>query len=193
MTLDTLRRLGWPLLAALILSLAGGQLVWLAQHQHQASRQILSQVEAAYQQGHGRLQQAIDDEARIRAAIGRFHALTSQGVVGPEQRLEWIERLRGARERLRLPALEYELRPRQPLAGGGDSRGGLRLTSSTMRLRATLVTEEDLPRLLAELQAEPSAIVRPDWCRIAAAPAAGGGLPAECELAWITVEPQGDR
>jgi hypothetical protein len=191
MILSDLLRLRWPLLVALVLALAGAQLVWLAEEDHKGRRQALSRAEEDYRRGHERLGQAERDEVQIRETIGRFRALEARGVVGQEQRLEWIERLRAARERLALPALTYELRPRRPLdpaaaTSGGAPSTGYRLTASAMRLSAELVQEEDLLRLLAELSAEPSAIVRPTWCRLARR---GGStdLAAECELEWITV------
>ena len=186
-------RLRWPLLICLVAAAAGAQLVWLAETRSQRSREELQRVEADYRRGHARLQQAERDEAQIRETIGRFRALEARGVVGQEQRLEWIERLRAARERLRLPALEYELRPRRPLEGSGSApavaTAGYRLGASAMRLRVELVQEEDLLRLLAELRAEPSAIVRPVSCRMSRSPAGAQGLAADCELEWITVEP----
>jgi hypothetical protein len=195
MTLADLLRLRWPLLAALVLAAAGAQLVWLAEAGHQSRREDLRRVEEEYRRSHSRLLEAERDEAQIRETIGRFRALEARGVVGPEQRLEWIERLRTARERLGLPALDYELRPRRPLQPGStppDSAAanlgeGYRLAASAMHLKADLVQEEDLLRLLTALAAEPSAIVRPTWCRMARAGATG--LAAECELEWITVSP----
>jgi hypothetical protein len=186
MSLADLARLRWPLLTALALTLAGGYLVWLAEAHHQARRAELARTQETYRRGHDRLRQAEADEAEIRRTIGRFRALEARGAVGPEQRLEWIERLRLARERLGLPALDYELRPRRPLEPGGGA-GGYRLTASPMRLTAALLHEEDLLRLLAELRAEPSAILRPLGCRLARGPEAG--LAADCELEWVTVEP----
>lgn len=195
MSLTDLLRLRWPVLSAVVLAAAGAQLVWLAEVGHQRRREDLRRVEEEYRRGHDRLLQAERDEGQIRETIGRFRALEARGVVGPEQRLEWIERLRAARERLALPALDYELRPRRPLVpaganaerGGADTDTGYRLTASTMHVKAGLVHEEDLLRLLDALGAEPSAIVRPAWCRITQA--GGAGLSAECELEWITVAP----
>ena len=195
MTFNDLSRLRWPLLACVVLAAAGTQLVWLAETGFQSRREELRRAEENYRRGHGRLQQAERDEAQIRETIGRFRALEARGVVGQEQRLEWVERLRAAREHLRLPALEYELRPRRALEGAAlpassaASAAGYRLSASAMRLRTELVQEEDLLRLLAELRAEPSAIVRPVWCRMSRPTGAAQVLTAECELEWITVEP----
>jgi len=186
--LADLLRLRWSALAAVVLVLAGAQLVWLAERNHQTSREALRQAEDAYRRGNLRLQQAERDEAEIRNTIERFRALEARGVVGPEQRLEWIERLREIRARLRLPALDYELRPRRPLESTPAPAAGYQLTTSTMRLRATLVQEEDLLQLLAELRAEPSAIIHPTVCRMSRSAAGADGLVAECELELITVE-----
>lgn len=189
MKLTDLLRLRWALLAAVVMILAGVQLVWWAQGKHETSRTTLRQVEEAYRRGHARLQQAERDEAQIRDTIGRFRSLEGRGVVGPEQRLEWIERLRAIRDRLRLPALDYELRPRRPLEAGNGPAEAYQLSASTLWLRATLVHEEDLLRLLADLRGEPSAIVRPTQCRMTRPATASAGLLAECELELLTVTP----
>lgn len=189
MTLADLSRLRWPFAAALVLAAAGAQVVWLAEAGHLARREELRRIEENYRRGHARLLQAERDEAQLRETIGRFRGLEASGVVGQEQRLEWIEHLRAIRERLHLPALDYELRPRRPLDDPGVRSAGYRLSASVMRLRAQLVHEEDLLRLLAELRSESSAIVRPLWCHLARSPSGAPGLAAECELEWITVEP----
>lgn len=191
MKLDDLSRLRWPLLTAVVLAGAGAQLVWLAESGYESRHQELRRAEDEYQRGHSRMLRAERDEAQIRETIGRFRALEARGVVGPEQRLAWIERLRAAREQLRLPTLDYELHPRRPLDGAAVAAAGYRLSSSAMHLRAELVEEEDLLKLLDELRAEPSAIVRPMWCRMGRDQGGGKGLAAECELEWITVEPTG--
>jgi hypothetical protein len=191
MKLADLLRLRGALLAALVLTLAGGQLVWMAESRHEASRNALRRAEEAYRQGNGRLRQAEQDEAALRSTIERFHALERRGVVGPEQRLEWVERLGAIQARLRLPALDYELRPRRPLEAGGGAAGDYRLGASAMLLRANLVHEEDLLQLLAGLHSEPSAIVRPTRCHLGRLAAGGEGLRAECEVELITVAPGG--
>lgn len=192
MKLADLLRLRGALLAALVLILAGGQLVWMAESRHQAGQSTLARAEEAYRQGHGRLLQAERDEAALRSTIERFHALERRGVVGPEQRLEWVERLGAIQARLRLPALDYELRPRRPLEPGAGATGDYRLGASTMLLRASLVHEEDLLGLLADLHDEPSAIVRPTRCHLTRPAAGGEGLKAECEVELVTVAP-GER
>ncbi|MBL8439010.1 MAG: hypothetical protein JNM61_12490 [Zoogloeaceae bacterium] len=190
MSRDDLLRLRWPIIAAVVMALAGGYLVWLAQIRHEAREALLARLASEYRRTHGRLLQAQGEEAQIREAIGRFRRLEDRGVVGPEHRLDWVERLAAVRQRLNLPALEYELRPRQPLDPAAAS-ARLRVTRSAMEVSATVLHEEDLLGLLAGLQAEPSAIVRPTECRLARPTSGQGGLSAHCALDWITLEQEG--
>lgn len=135
-----------------------------------------------------RLRQSLHDEPEIRRALERFDALTNQGLVGPERRLDWTERLGLIRNRRKIPAIEFELAPLRKLPGNMPE---LSLNASTMRLRARLVHEGDLLNVLDDLQNQGSAIVIPRHCVIERGNDADTALPlalnAECELDWVTL------
>ncbi|MBL8445937.1 MAG: hypothetical protein JNJ44_00830 [Zoogloeaceae bacterium] len=187
---EDLLRLRWPLLAAVVLTLAGAYLVVLAQTRHQMRVSELTRLASDYQRTHARLLQAQREESQIREAISRFRRLEGQGVVGAEHRLEWVERLAAVRQQIGLPVLEYELRPRRPLDPTPPS-GPLRMTRSGMAISATLLHEEDLLALLEGLAAEPSAIVHPVECRLSRAIGGRRELTAQCGIDWITLEQEG--
>ncbi|MBI4006709.1 MAG: hypothetical protein HY356_08565, partial [Gammaproteobacteria bacterium] len=54
---------------------------------------------------------AVDEEERlIREYYPKFVELHKKGVLGYEQRLNWIEILRASGEHIKLPALRYEIK-----------------------------------------------------------------------------------
>lgn len=186
MTGADLRHLRGHLLLAGALAVAGGVLLLGAYQARQEAHLRLGTATRAAQTAQHQLRQAQEDEGTTRETIARFQALQAQGLVGPEQRLEWIERLKGLQQRLALPTLDYEIRPRQ-LAPGADP---LRLARSTMLLRVEVLHEEDFLAMLADLAQEPTALVYPQRCRLHPSEVRTGRIPyltAECELEWLTL------
>lgn len=135
-----------------------------------------------------RLSRSQQDEPEIRRALERFDALRNQGVVGPERRLEWAERISLIRNTHKIPAIEFELAPQRKLP---TSFSDISLRASTMTLRARLLHEGDLLRILEDLRQQGSAEVLPRRCVLERGTDSETTLPlalsAVCELDWITV------
>jgi hypothetical protein len=85
-----------------------------------------------------------------------FQQLLAKGVVGPEQRLAWIQATRNAGRELQLPYLKYTTTPQRPFEAAWLVPG---LTApvlvSQMDLQLGLVHELDLFRLMASLREAP--------------------------------------
>jgi len=137
------------------------------------------------QQITARLSQAQTEEITIRPSLAHFNALQKRGVIGPEHRLEWAERMSQIR-RARKPMLDYEMAPQTLLE---KTSAGLSLHASRMIIKAHLLHEGDLLRLIDELHAIDSAIVLPRRCTIERQDpgAPNPSLFASCELDWITL------
>ena len=139
----------------------------------------------------GKLKRVRGEEHEIREKAAMFNALKARGVIGEEQRLEWVELLKEIRERHRLIELRYEITPQHPLEK--TPAGNLALYSSTMKLQLSLLHEEDLIRLLDDLRREARALIQVRRCDVARIPRSGpentlqGFLQAECLIDWVTV------
>lgn len=182
-----LARLKGPVALLLASLLLVGATLWKLEQSLEAERREQNDAERAYREAHRRYVDARRDEAFSRETIERFRALQSLGVVGDEARLDWVERLKAARESAQLQRLDFELRPRRRLAASpGDS---FALTASTMRIHSNLMHEGRLLDFLDQLAAEPSALMHVRSCEIdrldrsVAAP----GLEFDCEIDWITI------
>ena len=136
---------------------------------------------------------AIDDQRRlIETWLPPFRALQAAGVIGEERRLAWIETLRAAAARIRLPSLRYRIGRRTEYEAGLVLDGAWRPFATVVRLEAGLLHEGDLERLIRELATRDAGLHRIERCDVRRA---GPGfvmrpgainLSAECDLRWIT-------
>ena len=104
-------RLRTPLIVlflCLLLALAAG---WHAYVQEESATAQARSANASFREARNRYEAARRDEALMRLTIKRFRVLEAQHMIGAEERLGWIERLRAARESAGLAQLSYELRP----------------------------------------------------------------------------------
>ncbi|WP_153115410.1 hypothetical protein [Rhodocyclus tenuis] len=149
-----------------------------------------------------KLQRVSEEEKEIKLKSSLFGELQRRGVIGEEQRLEWVELLRDIRDTHRLIDLQYEISPQRPLEsdsrnGDANSAGdaaGFRFYVSSMKLQLKLLHEEDLIRLVEELQQRAKALIQVKSCGVTRLPRSGieragsaAQLQAECQIDWITV------
>ena len=137
----------------------------------------------------------IDEQKRsIETWLPAFRALESAGVIGEERRLEWIEAMRAAAARVKLPSLRYRIEPRTAFEAEADlDAGGYRAFSTVVRLEAGLLHEGDLVRLVGDLANGDAGLARLERCDVRRTgpdfvmrPNAAN-LTAQCDLRWITL------
>jgi len=162
--------------------------------EHQQRRAQLQRAQGEYQ--------AVDEEQQVMDAyLPRFRALEEQGVVGEERRLDWVEALRDAAARLKLPSLRYEIaqqevyEPELPLP-----ESAFEVHASSMFLEMGLLHEGDLIAVLRELDRNASGLYSVSSCDLRRG---GSGIRMEpkaenvlasCELRWFTVrKPEEDE
>lgn len=144
---------------------------------------------------------SVDEEERIvREQFPTFRALYRDGVIGDERRLDWLEGVRVASERLDLPHLELRMESqRAGEPGFSVAPGQFELRASTMRLKLGLVHEGDLVGFLEAVDAGTPghhSITRCSLRRLVpdfVANGASRNLDAECELTWFTLDLSGGR
>lgn len=124
-----------------------------------------------------------------------------RGILGKEQRLNWIEVLQNAGENIKLIHLRYEIKaqdehkPRYKV----DTRK-FRLYSSDMQLNAELLHEGDLINLLNELNHRALGLYSVSSCKfsrlqnIITDEITRGNIQADCLLDWFNIrESDGDE
>lgn len=182
---------GSIVLLALAILLAAG-LVFGVLHYADQARQSLRQAQTQQSESRGRLARAQEDEQEIRAKIDRYQDVIARGRTQPERRLDWVETLRGIKEKRRLISMDYEIAPQRPLDPKNVASGGYSFLVSPMKLDMLLLHENDLLGLLADLSTQVPALVSVRQCAIERPPAVAQQqaalLRAQCELDWITLQ-----
>lgn len=144
-----------------------------------------------------------EEEEMIASYLPRFEALQAEGIIGREYRLDWIESLRGASERKRLPALSFVIDSQEafeaeyPLAESDV----FRVYTSDMHLDMGLLHEGDLLSLLRELEREAKGLFSVANCRmlrmeeeVAAEPdPTRAHINSSCSLRWFTIRKPGEE
>jgi hypothetical protein len=196
-TINDLVRLRWSLIF-LALAIAAAVAVVIV------SRQMVGQAENTQQQLlaqqreiHTRIARAREEEQDIRNRITRYQQLRDHGVIGLEERLDWVEQIARIRNNRRLIDVQYELSPQKAIDDGvlpgGAVAGSHEIMASNMRLRMQLLHENDLLGFLDDLRRTVHAHLLVREClveRTAGAPAERGlpaQLSADCMIDWVTI------
>lgn len=187
-----LKLLRWPLLwlaCALLLTLVISMACWQVVKRSGSETNAIRLESLRMQTDARRL---ASEEQEIRLKIATYQTISARGIIGPEQRLDWVELVRSVQQERQLLGLDYEIQPQKTLSA---NHGGHAFMNSAMRIQLSLLHEEDLLRFIGDLQARAPAFVRVRTCRIARAgvqPAVPEALPAQlqagCLLDWITLK-----
>ncbi len=185
------RKLRLSLVIFVLFCLGGAVLVLFSLEQQQQARRLLATAQAHNAQAQARLKQVREEESEIKLKAALFSNLAARGVIGEEQRLDWVELLRDIRNNRRLLDIQYEFSPQQPL---GNGQGPWSFQVSSMRLQLQLLHEEDLLNILADLRNTAKAQVLVRSCEVSRQPRPPGesqglhaNLKAQCLLDWITL------
>lgn len=179
-------------MAAVLMFSGGGMLLYFA-HQGKEGAE-LARLAAVTLRGEAeaRLQRVRNEENEIRQDSLLFYQLQERGVIGEEQRLDWVELLEEIRDKRRLLDLRYEIAPQRPLDAGAV--GNFVFLLSSMKVQMKLLHEEDLIRLLSDLRRQAKALIRIKGCNVERLPPtvaerAGdwANLQADCEIDWLTL------
>lgn len=158
--------------------------------QYQRERNALLGVRAQYQN--------IDEEEKIiERYLPLFRDLESKGIIGQERRLDWIDTLRQASQRVELPMLRYVIDSQSIYQPEFSVPGGtFQIYASNMRLDLGLLHEGDLNTLFADLDANATGLYTVSSCDLRRTrhqrdfiKAAGAtNLKADCGLRWLTIK-----
>lgn len=139
---------------------------------------------------------AIDEQAkRIEKYFPKFIELYHHGVIGEEQRLNWIEVLQKAEKRLKLPGLSYTINSQKSYTPSYSiTMGSYKLYESQMTLNIQMLHEEDFFRLLDVLNKEAKGAYNLTSCDFDVAAKGivekpeAKNIRASCELEWYTIK-----
>ncbi|MGK0296418.1 MAG: hypothetical protein ACI9XC_000006 [Gammaproteobacteria bacterium] len=138
---------------------------------------------------------AVDEEEKlIRNFLPRFVGFYNEGVIGKEQRLNWVEVLRDTGEEIKLPSLSYQIDSQQVFTPGIPlTLGKYKLFSSKMSLTMQLLHEGDLFRIFDKLEEDAKGLFSISKCSITPSASSNSGntnaanINAQCDLDWYTI------
>ncbi len=143
---------------------------------------------------------AIDDSRVLTELLPRFTALEEAGVIGGEQRLDWVDTIRDIGERLKIGSLDYRIEQRFPYEKEDllDNVGNLKVYASRMNIKMQLLHEEDFLALIEALRHRAKGLFYVESCDISRVQlnvitdGKDPNLITECNLLWLTVQYEKD-
>jgi hypothetical protein len=192
-----LGRMKWAIAFLIILSACGSGAVWSTLQLQKTGEKAAKEAGAARNDIRAKLARARDEQAELRDKITRFQALKERGLIGPEQRLDWVETIARIKAARRIFRLDYDFAPQRPVDAsvlpGGPAAGGFDVMSSQMRMQVQFLHEGELLALIDDIRNSVRAMIQLRSCNLERAPAGAGDrnnpapLKAECTLEWITL------
>ena len=184
-------KLQLSLLAAVAMIAIGAGTVYFALNLAQTAKADRMAAQAERNDFDGKLKRVRSEENEIKQKSALFNTLQKRGVIGEEQRLEWVELLKDIRDKRRLIDLKYEIAPQRPLDAAPAK--GLTFYVSTMKMQLKLLHEEDLTRLIDDLNQQARALIQVKRCNVSRLPRSSSetGIPAQlqadCLIDWVTL------
>jgi len=162
------------------------------------AKRTLGQREAQLREARLRIQNAGEEKEMIASYLASYQQLTKAGLVGDEQRINWLDSLRMANEEARIFGVEYDIGTQKPYVYAAEFNAGpLLLQESVMQLKFRLLHEEDLPRFFVALGRYGGGAFSIDQCTMRRMrvgepdKSLQPNLSAECEVRWLTIRPPG--
>lgn len=199
MTSEDLKSLRTPLIllvAALIA--AGGAIYYTNDLREKADRALLNQ-KGQLREAQTRMQRSGDEKTVIVQYVDKYRELQRAGIIGEEQRINWLDALRIANERTDLFGVNYQLSSQKnyPYAAEFDP-GKIALKQTEMKVDLNLVHAVDLLRFFEVLRNQAGGLFHLDKCLLRRMVDTGAvryqpNISASCEMSWITATPEPDQ
>jgi len=193
---EDLKRLRAPLaLAAALLALGAACLV-ASEHYRDEAIKARDAARLSRVTAQERVSKVSEEEREIRENLVYYERMRRSGMVGEQNRLDWIESIARIKNERKLFEIKYAIEPQRPLDYPGIvATGAADFVVSRMRLEMALLHEEDLLDFLADLQGTGRAYVSVRRCTVTriergSAPTATALQPrlrAECQVDLVSV------
>ncbi len=195
LTLRDFASMRLPMAVLAVVLVTSVALIKSSSMQHAAAEAQLRSQDTALREARERHDRSGQERQAIQEYLPAYRSLQQEGVVGEEQRIEWIESLRAANKQAGLFGVAYQIEARKPFALAGlDNPAAPFLRQTQMKLSFGLVHEGDLMRFLETLDAQKRGLFLIKRCAIGRQARNDPGprqpnLNVECDLAWLTIDP----
>jgi hypothetical protein len=198
---EDLKRLRLPAGIAVLLIALGTAAVALSDHYLGQVSDALQAARAQRAAAQERVSKVSEEEREIRESLVFYQRMQRQGMIGQENRLDWIDAIARIKAERKLFEIKYSIEPQKPLDYPGivPTKGG-QFVVSRMKLDMLLLHEEDLLNFLADMRATGRFHVSVRHCivsRIERGAVAPGQalmprLRSECQIDLVTVDQESE-
>lgn len=158
---------GTIILLLIVCAGGAGGVYWTFQqlHTQQAATKAAESKVAEARRRVSRVQLEKED---LSVHYPHYLALVKRGLVGQDQRLDWIETVENLGRKHGLFSLHYTLGGQRPFQApaAADVREGFNALESPLELDVTVLHEEQLAGFLADLRGQIQGLVVPDRCTV---------------------------
>ena len=188
-----IKKLRLPIAGFVALILAGVACAFAADNYLQKTKTLGAATSAQRAEVQAKLASANEEEREIKANLQQYQALAARGIVGEENRLDWVDTVTAIKNERRLFNINYSIEPQKELAYPGFSPGGgVKFLVSRVKLTIQLLHEEDLLNFIDDLSRRGKLYLSVRSCNVTRASLGGGTtlaprLQAECVFDLITI------
>ena len=188
------KQLRFPILGLGLAMIAAGLLASFVDQYRTDEEQSLMIEQGLYNQARQKFESSGQEKETIIKYLPEYNRLLSQGFIGEERRIEWIERLRQIHGKYNLFSIDYSIGQQERYKPSFISNTGNHIINrSVMELKLDMLHEGDLIHLVEDLhQDTPPFMVRE--CEITRPIGTDinskkmiANLKAVCEIDWITL------
>jgi hypothetical protein len=186
-----------PLALLAVVIIAGGAAISWTRAEISKSQRTLAAQENVLKEARNRFQRSGEERDLIVRFLGPYQELRGRGLIGPEQRINWLDALRSTNQQAHLFGAEYQVSTQQPYPYAQELNAAqLGMAQSVMKLSLRLAHEGELIRFFQHLDTHNAGAFEINEClleRTNGAESPGNTQPnvrADCELAWVTINPQ---
>jgi hypothetical protein len=190
-----LKRLRMPLVVALLLAGVGVGALLFAEQKGAEAQLSKKAGEERLAAASIRLAKVAEEEQEISNNLVQFRRFAEKGMTSGEKRLEWIEALAAIRQQRRLFEVHYNLERQRPVDFPGIKSTEPIFMATKLKLEMLLLHEEDLLRVLGDLNTSSQFFSSLRNCTITRAEAASAvagpirpRLRADCAVDIITLK-----
>lgn len=191
------RQLAIPALVAVAMMAAGATAVVLSERYLAKTR---AERLAAAEERRGaldKLSRATSEEREIRDKLVDYRRLLDRGVIGDEQRLDWVETIAQIKTARKIADIKYSISPQRAfdVPGAGAAGGDVEFRISELKLDLQLLHEGDLMVFLDDLQRQLKTHVMVRSCSLQRLDRSGTAVPtgatprlrADCVVDLLTI------
>jgi len=188
-----IKKLRLPLAGFIALIVAGATCSIGADDYLQKTKALGTAASAQRAEVQAKLASANEEEREIKANLQQYQALAARGIVGEENRLDWVDTVTAIKNERRLFNISYSIEPQKELAYPGFSPGGgVKFMVSHVKMNIQLLHEEDLLNFIDDLARRGKPYLSVRSCNVGRASLGGGTtlaprLQADCVFDLITI------